>query len=384
MNRVFTKGVGLVKVEEHWEKGIDYLMTTAALEAIKNSAIERIDAIYIGNVCAEILHHQVQLGALASENLGLTGIPSIRIEAADASGAAALREAYLAISSGIIRTALVIGVEKLSDGLPEEIVSITSMFDKYEYTGYQGFTQASLAALLYRHYMERYEVSQENIAQFPVIMHENASTAPHAQYQFKISVESVLNSPVVSEPLRRLECTAIADGAAAIVLCGEDALEGNRDEAIEVASVSMSTDFVSPFDREDPLKLSAVSIAFNDSLTRAKIDRREVDIIELHDSYSILAPLILESTGYSQEGRAGIDAKNGKYSLSGELPINTFGGLKARGHPFGATGVYQVAELYLQLVGQAGKNQVDNAKIGVALSLGGLAATAVSTVMRAR
>ncbi|MEM2990539.1 MAG: beta-ketoacyl synthase N-terminal-like domain-containing protein, partial [Halobacteria archaeon] len=157
MNRVFTKGVGLVKVEEHWEKGIDYLMATAALEAIKNSAIERIDAIYIGNVCAEILHHQVQLGALASENLGLTGIPSIRIEAADASGAAALREAYLAISSGMIRTALVIGVEKLSDGLPEEIVSITSMFDKYEYTGYQGFTQASLAALLYRHYMERYE-----------------------------------------------------------------------------------------------------------------------------------------------------------------------------------------------------------------------------------
>ncbi len=383
MTRVFIKGVGLTKVEEHWDKSIDYLMTVAALESIKNSAIERIDAIYVGNVSAEVMQYQAQLGAIASEQLGLTGIPSIRVEAADASGAVALREAYMAIASGMIKTALVIGVEKLSDGVLEEIMSITSMFDRYDYTGYQGLTQTSLAALLYRHYLERYEVPQEYIAQFPVIMHENASTAPHAQYQFKISIESVMNSPVISEPLRRLECTAAADGAAALILCGEDELEKvGKDGAVEVAAVSMSTDFISPFDREDPLKLSAVSLAFNDSLARAKINRKGVNIIELHDSFSILAPLILESTGYSQEGRAGIDAKSGKYSLNGELPINTFGGLKARGHPFGATGVYQVAELYLQLAGLAGKNQVDDARIGVALSLGGLGATAVSTVLR--
>jgi acetyl-CoA acetyltransferase len=383
MTRVFIKGVGLTKVEEHWDKGIDYLMAAAALDAIKNSAIERIDAIYVGNVSAEVMQYQTQLGAVASEQLGLIGVPSIRVEAADASGAAALREAYIAIASGLIKTALVIGVEKLSDGMLEEIMSITSMFDRHDYAGYQGITQTSLAALLYRHYLERYEVPQEYVAQFPVIMHENASTAPHAQYQFKISIESVMNSPIVSEPLRRLECTAAADGAAALILCGEDILgKADRSNAVEVAAVSMSTDFVSPFDREDPLKLNAVSLAFNDSLTRAKINRRDVNIIELHDSFSILAALILESIGYSQEGRAGIDAKSGRYSLNGELPINTFGGLKARGHPFGATGIYQVAELYLQLAGLAGKNQVDNARVGVALSLGGLGATAVSTVLR--
>ncbi len=383
MTQVFAKGVGLVKVEEHWDKNIEYLMTKAAIEALKELRIEKIDAIYIGNVGAETLQYQSQLGALAAEQLGLIGIPSIRVESADSSGAAALREAYMAIASGILKTALVIGVEKLSDGLPEEFVSLTSMFDKYEYTGYQGLTQTSLAALLYQHYLVRYEIPQDYVAQFPVIMHENASTAPHAQYQFKISIDNVMNSPIVSEPLRRLECTAVADGAAAIVLCSRDALEKiGRDGAVEVAAVSMSTDFVSPFDREDPLKLGAVSLAFNDSLTRAKMTRKEIKIIELHDSYSILAPLILESLGFSQEGKAGIDVKKGKYSLSGELPINTFGGLKARGHPFGATGVYQVAELYLQLTGLAGKNQVDGAKAGLAISLGGLGSTAISTIMR--
>jgi len=218
----------------------------------------------------------------------------------------------------LIKAALVIGVEKLSDGMLEEIMSITSMFDRYDYAGYQGITQTSLAALLYRHYLERYEVPQEYVAQFPVIMHENASTAPHAQYRFKISIESVMSSPIVSEPLRRLECTAAADGAAALILCGEDSLgKADRSNAVEVAAVSMSTDFVSPFDREDPLKLNAVSLAFNDSLARAKINRGDVNIIELHDSFSILAALILESIGYSQEGRAGIDAKSGRYSLNG-------------------------------------------------------------------
>jgi len=385
LTRVFIKGVGLTRVEEHWNKGIEYLMTLAALDAIKNSAIDRIDAIYVGNTGAEVMQHQAQLGAIASEQLGLVGVPSIRVEAADASGAVALREAYVAVASGMVKSALVIGVEKLSDSMLEEVMGLTSMFDRYDYAGYQGLTQTSIAALLYRHYLERYEVSQEYVAQFPVLMHENASTAPHAQYQFKISVESVLGSPIVSEPLRRMECTAVADGAAAVVLCGEDSLgRAGLGDAVEVASVSMSTDFVSPFDREDPLRLGAVSLAFSDSLARAKVDRREVDVVELHDSFSILAALILESIGYSQEGRAGYDARSGRYSLGGDLPINTFGGLKARGHPFGATGVYQVAELYLQLAGLAGKNQVDGARVGVALSLGGLGATAVSTVLKGR
>lgn len=385
MRRVFIAGAGLIKVEERWGEGLEFLMASAAAEAVRSTGAPRIDSIYVGSMCSETLQYQGQLGSVIAEELGLSGIPSLRVEAADASGAAAIREAFIEVASGISDIVLVVGGEKLSDGSAGEVTAALASADRFDYTGYQGATLPSLAALLYRLYLDRYGLSPEDVAQFPVIMHEHAASAPHAQYPFKITLESVLRSPPVAEPLKRLECTAAADGASSLILCSEEGLKKIPDsEGVEVAASCSATDYVTPLDREDPLHLSALAIATEKALASAGVERKSIDIVELHDSFSILAALSLESSALAQPGKSCHEARSGRYALEGDLPINTFGGLKARGHPFGATGVYQVAELYLQLTGRAGKNQVDGAKVGMAQSLAGLGGTAFTTILRVR
>jgi acetyl-CoA acetyltransferase len=382
MRKVYIVGASLLKVDEQWNQSIDSLVTQV-VDGLSEVRPWKIDAIYVANALGEILQSQANLGAIVAEDIGLAGVPALRVEAGGASGAAALLAGYQAILSGLADTVLVIGVEKLSDATPEESVFLSSLSERYDLLGFQGVTEAALAAMMYRLYLERYELPQEMVAQFPVLMHEHASKAPHAQYQFKTTLENVLSSPVVSPPLRRLETTAPADGAAAVILCSSDALPTiQHEQVVELAGAASSTDIVSPFDREDPLKLSAAARAFYEALARPGLSREQIKVLEIHDSYSILANLILESIGYSAEGASGLDAKNGMFDYGGKVVINTFGGLKARGHPLGATGVYQAAEIFLQLTGRAGACQVDGAKYGAMISLAGLGSSAYALVMK--
>lgn len=382
MKKVFIAGASLSKVEEHWGESVDALVTKV-VAGLPEVRLRKIDAVLVGNAHAEILQSQANLGAIVAEDLGLAGVPALRVECGGASGAAALYQGYQAILSGLSDIVLVIGVEKMSDASPEEAVFLSSMSERHDYVGFQGVTEAAIAAMMYALYLEKYELPQEMVAQFPVIMHEHAAKAPHAQYQFKTTLENVLSSPIVSPPLRRLETTASADGAAAVLLCSSDALPTiQHDQIVEITGCAASTDLVFPFDREDSLKLSAAARALEEAMARSGISRNEIKILELHDSYSILASLILESVGLSSPGRSGVDAKNGAYDHGGRVVVNTFGGLKARGHPVGATGVYQAAEIYLQLSGMAGACQVDGAKIGAMISLAGLGSAAYAVVMR--
>ncbi|MEM0481792.1 MAG: thiolase domain-containing protein [Nitrososphaerota archaeon] len=382
MRKVYIVGASLLKVDEQWGQSIDS-MVTQVVDGLAEVRPWKIDSIYVANALGEILQNQANLGAIVAEDVGLAGVPALRVEAGGASGAAALLSGYQAILSGLADTVLVIGVEKLSDATPEESVFLQSLSERYDLVGFQGVTESALAAMMYRMYLEKYELPQEMVAQFPVIMHEHASKAPHAQYQFKTTLENVLSSPIVSPPLRRLETTAPADGAAAVILCSSDALPTiQHEQVVELAGAASSTDIVSPFDREDPLKLSAAARAFYEALARPGLSREQIKVLEIHDSYSILANLILESIGYSAEGASGIDAKNGVFDHGGKVVINTFGGLKARGHPLGATGVYQAAEIFLQLTGRAGACQVDGVKYGAMISLSGLGSSAYSLVMK--
>ncbi len=382
MRKVYIVGASLLKVDEQWGQSIDSLVTQV-VDGLAEVRPWKLDSIYVANALGEILQNQANLGAIVAEDVGLTGVPALRVEAGGASGAAALLSGYQAILSGLADTVLVIGVEKLSDATPEESVFLPSLSERYDLVGFQGVTEAALAAMMYRMYLERYELPQEMVAQFPVLMHEHASKAPHAQYQFKTTLENVLSSPVVSPPLRRLETTAPADGAAAVILCSSDALPTiQHEQVVELAGAASSTDIVFPFDREDPLKLSAAARAFYEALARPGLSREQVKVLEIHDSYSILANLILESIGYSAEGASGVDAKNGMFDYGGKVVINTFGGLKARGHPLGATGVYQAAEIFLQLTGRAGACQVDGVKYGAMISLSGLGSSAYALVMK--
>ncbi|MEM0445114.1 MAG: beta-ketoacyl synthase N-terminal-like domain-containing protein [Nitrososphaerota archaeon] len=382
MRKVFIAGVSVSKVEEHWSQSVDALVTKVVAD-LTDVRLRKIDGIFVASALAETLQNQGNLGAIVAEDLGLSGVPALRVEAGDASGAAALYTGYQSILSGISDIVLVVGVEKMSDASPEEAMFLSSLSERYDYVGYQGVTESSIAAMMYKVYLEKYELPQEMVAQFPVIMHENAAKAPHAQYQFKTTLENVLSSPVISPPLRRLETTAPADGAAAVLLCSQDFLPTiQHDQIVEIAGCATSTDIVFPFDREDPLKVSAASRAFEEALARAGVSRNEIKVLEIHDSYSILANLILESIGYSEPGKSGLDAKNGMYSQGGKPVINTFGGLKARGHPIGATGVYQAAEIYMQLTRLAGSCQVDGAQTGAMINLAGLGSAAYAFVMR--
>ncbi|GBC70434.1 hypothetical protein HRbin02_00201 [Candidatus Calditenuaceae archaeon HR02] len=382
MRKVYIVGASLLKVDEQWGHSIDSLVSQV-VDGLAEVRPWKIDSIYVANALGEILQNQANLGAIVAEDIGLAGVPALRVEAGGASGAAALVSGYQAILSGLADTVLVIGVEKLSDATPEEAVFLPSLSERYDLVGFQGVTESALAAMMYRMYLERYELPQEMVAQFPVIMHEHASRAPHAQYQFKTTLDNVLSSPVVSPPLRRLETTAPADGAAALILSSSDALPTiQHEQVVELAGAASSTDIVFPFDREDPLKLSAATRAFFEALARAGLSREQVKVLEIHDSYSILANLILESIGYSEEGASGVDAKNGMFDYGGKVVINAFGGLKARGHPLGATGVYQAAEIFLQLTGRAGACQVDGAKYGAMISLSGLGSAAYALVMK--
>ncbi|MDJ0270049.1 MAG: thiolase domain-containing protein [Aigarchaeota archaeon] len=381
MKKVLIAGYGLTKVEEHWDRSLENLMAESSLKALEYAGLSRVDAVYVANVYGEVLQEQAVLGSVLAEELGMSGVQAYRIEAGAASGIAAVKMAANAIQSGEANVVLVTGVEKLSDGTAEEHLALTAMEEREEYTGQMGVHQAASAALLYRLYLSRYGARQDGIAQFAVISHENAVGVSHAQYPFKVGLDTVMKSPYLSEPLHRLEATAVADGSAAIILCSEDFAAKLDPPKARLAACSLATDYVTPFDREDPLHFQALARATHSALEMAGVSREQIGFLELHDSFSIVAALSLESSGFFPRGKAGEAALAGKLSLNGELPINTFGGLKARGHPVGATAIYQLAEAYLQLTHQAGKNQLDNAKHAMVQSLAGLGCAAAVCIL---
>ena len=379
MGRVFVAGAGFTKVAEHWDKSLEQLMAEAAVKAVDGAGISSVNSIYVGNALSEFLQEQSNLGAIIAEESGLVGAPAFRVEAAEASGAAALYAGFCEVASGMADAVLVVGGEKLSDGLAEEVSSGLMMGGRAWYEGFIGAEFYSLNALLYKLYARRF--GDEGIPMFPVISHEHADGVSHAQYPFKLSLEKVLSSPFLAEPLRRLEVSGIGDGAAAVILVGEDLAAKLKSPKAQLY-VSAATDYLSPFEREDPLRFQSVALAVSQVLDRAGVDRGEISFIELHDATSIMAALCLESSGFSPPGNAGKLAMKGEFELSGSLPCNTFGGLKARGHPLGATAIYQVAESYLQLAERAGRNQLDSPRAGLALSIGGVGAEAYASLLK--
>ena len=377
MRPVYIAGVALTPIGEHWELSLRDLACEAALKALEKAEVERIDALYVANMGAAPLQSQLHLGALMADALGLYGLPAMRVEAAQASGGVAVHEAHLAVASGLYDSILVVGVEKMSDALPQEVRSALAMAEDQEYTAYTGVTDVGLCALLHRLYMERYEAKPEEIAALAAISHEHAVGCPHAQYPFRVSVERILSSPMEADPIHMLECSGIGDGAAALVLTAD---RGD----VEIAASTVAVDHFFLTERGDPLILEAVRAASRRAYETAGISPRDVDLVELHDSTTIMGILSLEDLGFVEKGFGARYVSEGNVRRGGELPVNTFGGLKARGNPVGATGVYQVAEIALQLLGEAGRCQVEDAEVGLAENLGGIASTASITILRRR
>ena len=381
MRKVSIIGVGQTRVGEQWDTSIRDLGSQAILAALKDAGVTRPDALYVGNMLSGPLAAQEQLATLLADWSGLRGIEALKVEAACASGAAALRVGILAVASGWHDLVVVCGVEKMTDVDGEEVTTALMTAADAEYEGIHGSSFVALNALLMRRYMEEHQVPHEAFAGFPINAHANAAHNPHAMFQQPISRETFLQARMIADPINLFDSAPIADGAAAVVLCPSERAREFSESPVRIAASSVATDSVALHDRRDPLFLSAVYASAMKAYQQAGIGPQDIDFFELHDAFSIIAALSLEASGFAPRGQGTRLAEDGEISLHGRLPIATMGGLKARGHPVGATGLYQIVEAVLQLRGQAGANQVTNAHWGMTQNIGGVGGVAFTHIL---
>jgi acetyl-CoA C-acetyltransferase len=383
---VIIAGVGQTIVGEHWEQSLRELALHAIQHAIQDSGGLRPQALFVGNMLAPQLSRQAHLGALIADYAGLTGIEAATLEASGASGGAALRTGYLAVASGQADVALVVGVEKFTDQIGSSTEAALATATDSDYEAVQGLTPTAQAALLLRRYLHQYGVERRALAGFAIIAHANGATNPYAMYRKAISAEAYAAAGTVSEPLNMFDVAPNADGAAALVLTRAELLpDGFPHPRVRIAGSSFVTDVLALHDRPDPLFYPAAQRSIERACRQARITPLQADLFELYDATCIDAALSLEAAGFAERGQAWKLVQNGERpapaSLKGSLPISTFGGLKARGNPGGATGVYQAVEAALQLRQQAGPNQVAGARRALIQCLGSSGASAATHVL---
>lgn len=383
MRDVSIIGIGQTEVAEHWGKSLRHLAGEAVLAAMRDAGVERADALYVGNMLSGELNGQEHLGALIADFVGLRGIEAVKIEAACGSGAAAVRMGYLAVASGLLDIVIAAGVEKMTDQVNEITTAALAMAADADYEVVNGVSFVSLNALLMQRYMHEYGVKHEDFAGFPINAHKNAATNPYAMFQKAISLDTFRRAKMIAAPINLMDSSPIADGAAAVVLAPSDIARKSPHGSVRIIGSANATDSLAIHDRHDPLFLSAAAISAQKAYRQSGVRIADVDFFELHDAFSITAALSLEAVGFAERGRGAYLAKDGEIGLGGRIPVCTLGGLKARGHPVGATGVYQIVEAALQLRGEAGPNQVKNARIGMTQNIGGSGATVVTHILAA-
>ncbi len=382
MTDVSIIGVGQTPVREHWDKSLRQLAVEATLAALKDSHKDRVDAIYVGNMLSGELAGQEHLGALVAEEVGLRGVEALKVEAACGAGGGAAHLGYLAIASGQFDTVAVVGVEKMTDLWNGSVTAGLAMASDAEYEAANGISFVALNALLMRRYMYEYDLVEEDFAPFAMNAHANAVNNPYAMFRRAINKEQLAKAKMVADPISVLDSAPICDGAAALIFSRGDNLNGSGARAVKIAASAVSTDSLALHNRRDPMWLSAVELSSKKAYAQAKVTPDDIDLFELHDAFSIVAPMSLEAAGFAERGTGVYLARDGEIGIQGRVPISTMGGLKARGHPIGATGVYQIVECVEQLRGEAGANQVPNARVAMAQSLGGVAATAVTHILK--
>lgn len=382
MTDIVIAGIGQTKVGEHWDIGLRELALAVIEEALKDSGGLRPQALFVGNMLAPNLSNQAHLGALLADYAGLTGIEAVTVEAAGASGGAALRQGYIAISSGMVDVALVVGVEKFTDKIGSDVDAALATTGDSDFEAVQGMTSTGQAALLMKRYLHEYNVPADGFAGFAVTAHANGVGNPCAMFRKAVKPETYAMAEAVSEPLNMFDIAPNADGAAALVLTRRDLLPKDFSHPlVKIAGSASAADTLALHDRKDPLFFEAVHHSAGKAIKQASITLDQIDFFEYHDMFSIFAALSLESVGFAVRGGGWKLAAAGDIGRQGRIPGATMGGLKARGFPGGATGVYQAVEAAQQLRGQAGTNQIPGARYGFIQSMGGPGATVVSHIL---
>lgn len=378
MRGVSIVGIGQVPVEKKTTMSLRQLGAAVVRKAMDDAGVEKVDALFVGNMLGDELQGQKHLGALISDEVGLAGIEALEVQAATATGAAALRMGYLAVASGEADLAVAVGVEKMSEGIATP--ALAKALDA-EREVPNGANLLSMNAELMRLYYQRYKIPQDVLLNFSVIAHQNARHNPNALFHNQaVTLRQARASRVIYPPLRLLDCSPVCDGAAAVILAPTEHARAYTKYPVKILASSVATDRFRLADRADPLWLEAAHTSAQKAFRLANVNRDDVSLFEVHDAFSITACLLLEAVGFCKPGQGWQLANEKQIGIKGKLPISTMGGLKARGHPIGATALYQTCEILLQLTGRAGKNQVRNAKIGLLQSVGGVASTVVTHV----
>jgi acetyl-CoA C-acetyltransferase len=386
MRKVAVLGIGQTKVSEHWDKSLKDLAGEAIQEALTDAGRSAVDGLFVGNMLSGSLNQQENLGVLIADWCGLSPAEALKIETACSSGGSAFRAGLIAVASGEMDCALVVGVEKMTDSRPVDTTAALATAADADYETAHGLSFVALNALVMRRYLHDYGWKHIDFAPFSVVAHANAMTNPNARLSFPVSEQDYAQARMIADPINLLDASPIGDGAAAVVLvpadqAGARSTNGNT-RMITVAASATATDTLAIHDRKDPTWLSAAYLSARKAYSQTGVSPQEIDFFELHDAFSIMSVLSLEACGFADRGEGPRFGLEGDIQLTGRLPIATFGGLKARGHPVGATGVYQIVEVVRQLRGQGGANQVEGAKVGMAQNIGGSGATIVTHILR--
>jgi len=378
MRQVAILGVGQTPVREHWAMSLRELAITAGRSAMEDAGLDKVDAIYVGNMTSGSLNQQRQLGALVADFLGQWGVEAVRMEAACGSAGSTMRQGIMAVASGEKEAVLAIGVEKMTETSGSEITAALTGAADADYEIIHGVSFVSLNALVMRRYMHEYGYTQADFAPFAINAHANGAKNPNALFRRAISQKDYEAGRSVADPVTLFDASPIGDGAAALLLVPAD----KAPSAVRVIGSASATDTLSVHDREDPTWLDGAMKSASRAYAQAGLGPEDVDLFELHDAFSIMAALSLEASGFAERGKGVRLAQEGAISPSGRIPIATMGGLKARGHPVGATGLYQLAEATLQLRENAGEAQVDGSKIAMTQNIGGSGATVVTHILQ--
>lgn len=381
MRDVAIVGVSQTKFGELWEKSFRDLVVEAGIDAIRDANMngEDIDAMYIGNMTGGLFVGQEHIGSLIAEHSGLTPIPATRVEAACASGGLALRQAIMAVASGYYDRVMAAGVEKMTD-VVDATPAIAAAADR-EWEAQQGVTFPSLYAMMAKRHMYEYGTTREQIAGFAVLGHKNGALNPKAQFQREISVDAVLNSTKVASPLNILDCSPVSDGAAAIIVCPADEAHKYTDTPIYIRASTQASATISLHNRKSLTTIPSTIFAAKKAYDMANLTPKDMDMAEVHDCFSINGLIAIEDLGFFEKGKGGQAIEDGLIERDGDIAVNSSGGLKARGHPLGATGIAQAAEITWQLRQEAGKRQVSDATSGITLNIGGTGGTAAIHIL---
>jgi acetyl-CoA C-acetyltransferase len=384
MKDVAVIGVGCTVFGEKWSHSFRDLFIEAGAMALEDANLsgEQIDALFVGNMSAGRFVEQEHIGALIADYAGLATehTASTRVEAACASGGLAFRQGVMAVASGMADIVVAAGVEKMTDVAPGQTVDTLAGAADREWEGFVGATFPGLYAMIATDYMHRYPLTREQLALVAVKNHYNGARNPIAQFQQEITIDTVTSSSLVADPLRLFDCSPITDGAAAVILAPLEVAKKYTDTPVRILASAQASDTIALHDRRDISTLDATVHAGQKALQQAHLTHRDIDLVEVHDCFTIAEICAIEDLGFCTKGEAGKLTGEGVTALNGDLPINTSGGLKACGHPVGATGIKQIYEVVQQLRGEAGKRQVD-AEVGMTHNVGGTGATVVVHIL---